>query len=251
MSVSVAIITQDEEDRLPDCLKSVAFAVEVVVVDSGSQDNTVEIARSFGCKVFSLDWLGFARQKQFAVDHCSNHWVLLLDTDERITKEAADEIIDLFRLSKPDLTAYSFLRKNFFRQRWIKHCGWWPERVVRLVDRRKGHFSNNLVHEKWITTGAVKKLDVCIEHYSFRNYSDMIQKMQQYSTLSAREMFQKGKYAGWWSPILHGFWMFIKTYCFKLGVMEGFDGFMISVLNSGGSFMKYAKLRELRLKDKC
>jgi len=245
MSLSVAIVAKDEAGRLARCLPSVSFADEILVVDSGSKDDSVEVVRSFGCRFLQQSWLGYARQKQFAVDNCSNDWVLILDADEVVPRETAEKIVKITGFQVQEFAAYSFLRKNFFHKRWIRHCGWWPQRVVRLVDRRQGRFSDHLVHEKWISSGAVNKLDLPLEHYSFRNYSDLINKMEEYSTLAAKEMMQKGKRAGWWTPISHGLWMFIRTYFFKMGILEGFDGFFISLLNAEGSFMKYAKLREM------
>ncbi len=244
MPLSIAIIAQDEEDRISDCLNSVSFADEVLVVDSGSQDQTVSIAEFYGCKVISKKWMGYAQQKQYAVDSCCNDWVFILDADERLPKETAGQIQQIMKTSQHGVSAFSFLRKNFFRNRWIRHCGWWPDRVVRMVDRRQGHFSDNLVHERWISNGPVKELDLTIEHRSFRNYSDLVHKMQTYSTLSAQEMLNRGKSVRWWSPFSHGLWMFIRTYVLEMGMMAGFDGFMISLFNAGGSFMKYAKLRE-------
>ncbi|QTA84348.1 glycosyltransferase family 2 protein [Desulfonema magnum] len=245
--LSVAIVAQDEEDRLPRCLESLFFADEVLVVDSGSQDDTVDIAGSFGCNVLFQPWLGYARQKQYAVDHCQNDWVLILDADERVPKETADEIKKI--LGEPSYVAYSFLRKSFFHDRWIRCCGWWPNRVLRLVDRRQGRFNDHLVHESWIADGDVKELDIVLEHYSFRNYADLIHKMQIYSTLAAEEMLQDGRRAGWWTPFSHGLWMFVRSYFLELGISEGFDGFMISMMNAQGSFMKYAKLRELEIRN--
>ena len=246
MPFSVAIITQDEEQRLPGCLRSVSFADEVLVVDSGSRDNTVSIAKSFGCRVLLEPWRGYAKQKQFAVNNCLNDWVLILDADERVPGKTAEKIKEILNSPEKRFSAYGFLRKNFFHNRWIRHCGWWPDRIVRLVDRRLGHLSDHLVHESWLSDGAVKELDLIIEHYSFRNYSDLIHKLETYSTLAAREMLRNGKRAGCLSPLSHGLWMFLRTYMLELGVLEGFDGFIISVLNGGGSFMKYAKLREIR-----
>jgi len=244
MPLSVAIIAQDEEDRISDCLKSVSFADEVLVVDSGSQDQTVSIAEFYGCNVISKKWMGYAQQKQYAVDSCCNDWVLILDADERLPRETAEQVEQIMENSQQGISAYSFLRKNFFRNRWVRHCGWWPDRVVRMVDRRQGHFSDNLVHERWISNGPVEELDLTIEHRSFRNYSDLVHKMQTYSSLSAQEMLNRGKRVRWWSPFSHGLWMFIRTYILEMGMMAGFDGFMISLFNAGGSFMKYAKLRE-------
>jgi len=245
MPLSVAIITLNEADRIKACLETVSFADEILVVDSGSRDDTVKIAESFGCRILFQEWLGYSRQKQYAVDQCRNDMVLILDADERLPKETAEGIQKIITMPEPEFFSYRFSRKNIFHDRWIRHCGWWPDRVVRLVNRRQGRFSDHLVHEGWISNGAVKNLEIFIEHYSFRHYADMIKKMQDYSTLAAQEMIQKGRHANVWTPFSHGLWMFIRTYFFERGLLEGFDGLMISLLNAGGSLMKYAKLREL------
>lgn len=247
MPLSVAIIAKDEEDRIASCLESVSFADEVLVIDSGSRDDTINIAESFGCRVLFKEWLGYALQKQYAVNQCRNDWVLILDADERVPSETAQQLENLINSDDRIYAAYSVLRKNFFHQRWIRHCGWWPERIVRVVNRKKGQFSKNLVHEKWIAQGTIKDLDIYIEHYSFRNYSDIIEKMQKYSTLAAEEMIKSRRAVGWWTPFTHGLWMFIRTFFLEKGILEGFDGFVISALNAGGSFMKYAKLREAKI----
>jgi len=243
--ISIAIITKNEEDRISACIESLSFADEIVVVDSGSMDDTVHIARSAGCRVIIEKWRGYAGQKQFAVDQCRNDWVFVLDADEQIPRETAEKLSEMPLHSIQSVTAYSFLRKNYFHHRWIRHCGWWPDRIVRLVNRNQGNFNNRLVHERWISSGTITDLDLTIDHRSFRDYSDLINKMQTYSTLSAKDMFTHGKHAGWWTPLTHGLWMFLRTYIFEMGFLEGFDGFMISALNAGGSFMKYAKLKEL------
>ena len=144
----------------------------------------------------------------------------------------------------PSITAFGFRRKNFLHDRWVKHCGWWPDRVVRLVERSRGRFDGRPVHEQWITEGKTNHLDACIEHVSFRNYSHLVEKMEHYSNLSSKELYERGIKASGLAPVSHGVWMFIRTYLLELGFLEGFDGFMISVMNAGGSFLKYAKLRE-------
>lgn len=246
-SVSVAIVAKNEADRIGACIDSLGFADDVVVVvDDRSTDNTLEIARSRGCRTISKPWMGFAAQKQFAVDACTNHWVLILDADERVPHQTAETILGLLGRPKGLAPAYGFLRQNYFHGRWFRRCGWWPDRVVRLVNRNKGRFSNAIVHEQWISDGPPTRLDVCIEHYSFRSYADLIEKMQAYSTLGAAQMDAQGRRATWWSPISHGLWTFIRSYGLELGILEGFDGFVISLTNAGGSFMKYAKLRERR-----
>ncbi|MFO7784737.1 MAG: glycosyltransferase family 2 protein [Thermodesulfobacteriota bacterium] len=243
--LSVAVITRDEEDRLPACLESVSFADEIVVVDSGSTDSTVEIAHSKGARVVVEAWRGFSGQKQFAVDSCSNDWVLILDADERVPSETAGAILHALSFQDEAVTAFSFPRKNFLHGRWIRHSGWWPDRILRLVDRRYGSFDGRAVHERWLTRGREQSLSAPIEHISFRTYSDILAKMELYSDLAARSMYDSGRTSGPLTPPLHALWMFFRTYVMELGALDGFDGLVISIMNAGGSFFKYAKLREL------
>lgn len=251
MTVSVAIVARDEADRIAACLESLTFSDEVLVlVDSRSQDDTFAIAQSYGCRVERQEWLGYARQKQSAVDRCKHDWVLILDADERVPEAAGHKIALLTESAHPDTAAYALLRKSIFHGRWIRRCGWWPDRVVRLVDRRQGAFNNDLVHEQWLSDGKVEDPGLYLEHHSFRNYAHLIDKMQNYSALAALQMAQEGRRANWWTALSHGAWTFIRTWLLKLGILEGFDGFMISTLNAGGTFMKYAKLMEMNLYDK-
>jgi glycosyltransferase involved in cell wall biosynthesis len=245
--LSVAIITKNEEERLPDCLKSVAFADEVLVVDSGSTDGTVELAKSFGARVLFEAWRGYSGQKQYAVDQCLHDWVLILDADERIPQETAQVIMRELSRNDVAISAFGFRRKNYLHGRWIKHCGWWPDRIVRLVNRKVGSFDGRPVHERWVTEGIVRGLDAAIEHISFRNYSELLAKMENYSNLASKELFEKNVKVNAVTPMLHGLWMFFRTYFLELGVLDGFDGFVISTTNAGGSFLKYAKTREMRV----
>jgi (heptosyl)LPS beta-1,4-glucosyltransferase len=247
LPLSVAIITKDEEERLPNCLKSVTFADEVLVVDSGSTDGTVALAKSFGARVLVEAWRGYSGQKQFAVDQCLHDWVLILDADERVPQGTTQVIVRELARNDTTISAYGFRRKNYLHGRWIKHCGWWPDRIVRLVNRRAGEFDGRPVHEKWITQGNVKELDTVIEHLSFRNYSELLAKMENYSNLASKELFEKEAKVNALTPIFHGLWMFLRTYFLELGVLDGFDGLVISTTNAGGSFLKYAKAREMRL----
>ena len=244
----MAIITLDEEERLPACIESVSFADEIVVVDSGSRDRTEEIAKSMGASVFQKNWNGFSQQKQYAVDQCSNEWVLILDADERIPGATAEVIKSIIEVNDNNVSAYSFRRKNFFHGKWIKHCGWWPDYIVRMVKKPEGFFDGSPVHEGWQTKGNIKRIDAIIEHLSFRNYSELVTKMEKYSSLAASALYKEKKTAGPFTPVLRGLWMFLRTYFLELGVLEGFDGFTISVMNGGGSFLKYAKLREMYFK---
>ncbi len=245
MSVSVAIITKNEEYRLPDCLNSISFADEIIVVDSCSSDDTIKIAKSFGAMVFVEPWQGFSAQKQFAVDHCTNKWVLILDADERVPQETASRIMSITTNPSVNVGAYSLRRKNYIHGRWIKSCGWWPNRVVRLVNKNKGAFDGKNIHESWLTKSLITPLEVNIDHLSFKNYADLIKKMDQYSNLGADSLYDPKHYTNFFTPLIHGFWMFAKTYFLEYGCLDGFDGFVISITNAGGSFFKYAKCREL------
>ena len=244
--LSVAIITENEQVRLPSCLETVSFAEEVLVVDSGSTDRTREIAEAFGARVVVEPWRGFSGQKQFAVDQCSHDWVLILDADERVPPHTAELIRKALSQDRPAVHAYSLKRKNYLHGRWIRHCGWWPDRVIRLVDRKRGAFDGRLVHESWRTSGPVQTLDAFIEHRSFGNYSELIAKMERYSNLSSKELFDRGANANALTPVFHGLWMFWKTYLLELGLLDGVDGLIIATMNAGGSFLKYAKLIELK-----
>ncbi|PKN28924.1 MAG: LPS biosynthesis protein [Deltaproteobacteria bacterium HGW-Deltaproteobacteria-21] len=242
--LSVAIVSKNEEERLPGCLDSVGFADEVVVVDSESSDHTVDVARNFGARVLIEKWRGYSGQKQYAVDCCRNPWVLILDADERIPLETAEIIMKALAGADPSISAFSFRRKNLLHGRWVKRCGWWPDRVLRLVDRRRGRFDGRPVHEQWVTDGKIDRLNGCIEHISFRNYSELVDKMERYSCLASEELFLRNVKASGFTPVSHGLWMFFRTYVLELGLLEGFDGLVISLMNAGGSFLKYAKLRE-------
>lgn len=245
--ISVAIITKNEEDKLPECLASVSFAEDIVVVDSGSTDQTVAIAKKIGARVFIEPWQGFSYQKQFAVDQSKHDWVLILDADERIPPETARKLTQI--ANKPDSTlcGYSFRRKNYFHGRWIKNCGWWPNRILRFINRAHGSFDGKEIHESWVTNGPVKALDYDINHLSFRNYSELITKLEYYTTVSARELFTRKKQTNPFVPVSRGLWMFLKVYFLKQGFRDGFDGFMISFMHGTGSFIKHAKHLEMSL----
>ncbi|MCC6446022.1 MAG: glycosyltransferase family 2 protein [Armatimonadetes bacterium] len=243
LPLSVAIVVKNEERWLPGCLESVRFAEDIVVVDSGSADSTVQIAEAFGCRVFAEEWKGFGPQKNSAVDKCLHDWVLNLDADERIPETTRQTIERI--LAAPDADAYRFPRKNHLGGKWIPHSDWWPDPQVRLFDRRRGRFRFT-VHASWQTGGTLKAADAPIDHYSYDNYAHMLRKLDDYSTQTARELFESGKRAGPLSPLKHGLGMFFKIYLLKQGFRDGLDGLVISVIKAGGSFFKYAKLLEMQ-----
>ena len=243
-NLSVAIITMDEEKNLPACLGSVAFATDVVVVDSGSTDGTVGIAREAGARVFIEDWKGFGPQKNSAVNKCRNEWVLIIDADERVPDETREAIRKA--LADPGRTdAFSFPRKNFFHGKWVRYSGWWPDRVIRLVRRTSGKFEK-ITHEAWITNGITEELSEPLEHYSYGGYADLFNVMHSRSTHMAREMYEGGQRANVLSPFVHGIAMFVKFYLIGWGFVGGLDGLVIALSRAGGTFLKYAKLFDLQ-----
>lgn len=244
--ISVAIIAFNEADRIADCLESVSFADDIVVVDSGSRDDTPAIAGDHGARVIHQPFLGFGPQKQVAVDHCRNDWVLLLDADEQVPRDTATALQLAIASVDETTAAFDVQRKNFLHGRWIRHCGWWPDRIVRLVNQRRGRFSEDQVHERWLSDGPVASLSVTIDHHSFRDYAGMLDKLQHYSSLGAEQMAARGVRGSAWSAISHGCWTFVQVYGLKRGFLDGFDGLVIALLNAGGAFMKYAKCREIQ-----
>ena len=242
--LSVALIVKNEEENLPDCLRSVAFARQIVVVDSGSEDETLRIASDFGCEVFTEAWRGFGPQKQFAIEKCREAWTLVLDADERIPPETAHVIRQI--VGSPDAAAgYSFPRKNFFQGRWIRHAGWWPDRVVRLFKNGHGRMTGAAVHEAVAVDGAVEPLDVPIMHLTESRLGPILRKIDRYSTLGAQEAFAAGRRSSVWSAILRAKVTFFQDYLLRGGFLDGPQGLTLAVTDAVNKFFKYAKLSEL------
>ncbi len=244
--LSVAIITKNEEDRLPVCLKSVSFADDIVVVDSGSTDRTVEIAKDMGCRVFIEEWKGYGPQKQSAVKKCKNEWVLIIDADERIPEETKEKITEIVK--NPLADAYSFPLKNFFHGKWIKHCGWWPNRKIRLFRKSRGMVNEALVHESVEVSGTVMNIHTPIIHESIRDLSSMLNKINIYSSLGAETLFKKGKNVSGLTAFFKGVAAFFKLYVLKLGILDGYEGFVISFSHAVNTCYKYLKLKEYNKK---
>ncbi|HET6459736.1 MAG TPA: glycosyltransferase family 2 protein [Syntrophales bacterium] len=243
--LSVAIITKNEAANLPDCLKSVSFAGQVVIVDSGSTDDTVKIASSLGCDVFVEPWRGFGPQKQFAIDQCKNPWILVLDADERIPEDTARAIREVVLSSLTAAQGFSFPRKNYFQGRWIRHAGWWPDRLVRLFRKGKGHMTPAKVHESVEVDGAVAQLAFPIEHHTESSFSQILLKIDHYSTLGAEEAFREGKTACICSGVLRAKLAFLHNYILRCGFLDGRQGLTLAITDSINKFFKYAKLAEL------
>jgi glycosyltransferase involved in cell wall biosynthesis len=245
ISLSVAIITKNEEENLRACLQSIAFARQIIIVDSGSTDATLSIAAEFGCEIYQEAWLGFGPQKQSAIDKCREPWILVLDADERVSQETAAVIKTIITNSSIQEAGFSFPRRNYFQGRWIKHAGWWPDRVIRLFRKDSGRMTKAAVHEAVDVKGPVGALDVPIEHFTESNLSKILQKIDKYSTLGAQEAFQEGKKSSICGAFLRALFTFLQDYFMRGGVLDGMPGLTLAVTDSVNKFFKYAKLSQL------
>ncbi|HMK56244.1 MAG TPA: glycosyltransferase family 2 protein [Dissulfurispiraceae bacterium] len=246
--ISVAIITHNEELNIGDALASVSEFDDIVVVDSFSTDKTVAIARKYTERIYQHEWQGFARQKQTAVDHARNEWVLVLDADERVPPALRKEI--QAAILAPGCDGFFIPRRNFFLGKWIRHGGWWPDAVLRLFRKNSGAFDLREVHEKVVVKGSVSSLSAPLEHYSYRSLSEYMRKMESYATLSAKEYLKENRKPTVKSIIVNPVSTFIKMYMLRRGFLDGVRGFMLAVLYSFQTFLKYAKLWELSAADK-
>jgi hypothetical protein len=242
--LSVAIITKNEATNLPDCLAGVAFADQVVVVDSCSTDDTVKIAAGFGCDVFSEPWRGFGPQKTFAIYPWRNPLVLVLAADYRIPAETADVICGIVSKEQREINGYRFPRRNWFQGRWVKHL-WGGDRVVRLFRKGLGRMTPAAVHESVEVDGVVKDLDVPIEHYTESDLSKILIKIDHYSTLGAREAFKSGRRSSIYGACGRAALTFFQDYFLRLGFLDGPQGLTLAVTDAVNKFCKYAKLSAL------
>lgn len=243
-SVSVVLVTKNEEVNIEDALRSVSDAQEIVVVDSFSTDQTVEICKKYTDNVFQHSWEGFARQKQKAVDYAAGPWVLILDADERVTPPLKAEILQ--SISDTDNAGFYLPRKNFFLGRWIRNSGWWPDHTLRLFRKEMGRLQLREVHEKVVVNGKAGYLKNPLEHYTYRSISDYVERMERYSTLAAKEILKKSGRAGIYSLTVRPAATFLKMFVLRRGFLDGLHGFVLAMLYSCYTFLKYAKTWEKR-----
>lgn len=242
MSLSVIIITKNEEEMIRGCLRSVAWADEIVVVDSASSDATVKICRESGAKAHvAEDWPGFGPQKNRALDRATGDWVLSLDADERISPELRAEIEAAMQIAG-EIKAYRMPRLSSYCGRFMRHSGWWPDYVTRLFRRGAARFSDDLVHERLLVNGATATLSQPLLHTTYRDLEEVLAKINEYSSAAASIMHGQKKTAGLATAILHGLWSFIRTYFLRCGFLDGTEGFMLAVSNAENSYYRYVKL---------
>ena len=242
--LSVTIITLNAALQLKDCLESCRFADEVIVVDSGSTDGTQALAERFGARVIHQDWLGFGRQKQFAVDAAQNDWVLCLDADERVSPALGAAIVGA--LAAPAATAFRFARCNRFLGRYLRHGEGYPDWSLRLFDRRHANWSNDPVHEKVVAKGNIETLPGDLLHDSAESLSSYLAKQNRYTTLAAESAFAAGKRADLARIALSPLVRFVKFFLLRQGFRDGLPGFVHIVIGCFNSFCKYAKMREMQ-----
>jgi glycosyltransferase involved in cell wall biosynthesis len=245
-TLSVILITRNEEANWADCLASLeGIAQQIVVVDTNSSDRTLDIAKSYGAVIAQpQDWPGFGPQKNRALDLATGEWVLSLDADERLTPALKSEIVTAIHHSA-HVDCFAIPRLSWYCGRFIRHSGWNPDYVDRLFKRGSARFSDDLVHERLLPSGQVAKLENPMLHYSFMNYSQVLQKIDRYSTASAEQAFAKGKTSTPLKAVLHGVWSFFRTYFLQAGCLDGPQGFTLAMSNAQGTYYRYIKLWHL------
>ena len=246
MQITANIITLNEEHNIAACIASLqSVADEIIVVDSNSSDKTVEIAKSLGATVVSQAYLGDGPQKNVVLDHATHEWILSLDADERLDDEMKEAILTTKGSTDTHPDAYSFKRKNYIGDRWIQHCGWYPDRCTRLYQKSHARFKDVAGHSS-VQAKTLKELEGNIIHYSYKNYHDLLYKTNRFSSRGAKMLMEKGRKANGFSPFVHFMAAFFRKYFLQKGFLQGLDGLTISLTASINSYMKYAKLIEMR-----
>jgi glycosyltransferase involved in cell wall biosynthesis len=243
--LSVIFITLNEAPRLPATLQAVRWADEIIVVDSGSTDGTVELAQSLGARVQVTDWPGFGAQKNRALALATCPWVLSLDADE-VLSPALQAEIQAFLQQDPPFNAATLPRLSSYCGRTIHHAGWWPDPVLRLFRREQARFSDDRVHERVLVDGPVHAMKGVLLHESYRDLSQVLHKVNQYSSEGAQNLLNRGKPGGLGRAIAHGLWAFVRTYLLRRGFLDGREGFILAVSNAEGTYYRYLKLMYLQ-----
>ena len=249
--LSVVLMVKNEAANLLRAQKSVGFADEIIVADTGSTDDTVRIAEQFGAKVIQCDWSGFGPTKAKALSHAAGEWILSLDADEEISLELAEDIRGVVHDSGNTFAAYRLSRQSNFLGRWMRHSGWFPDYVTRLYRRGRARMSDNKVHEKIIPDGEVGTLPGLLLHYTDPTIDHYLEKMRVYSRLSAEELHAAGRRCRWWDLAVRPPFMFVKTYVFKLGFLDSWQGLALAFYSAVHVFTKYARLKSLSAKKDC
>ena len=245
MTISAVVIANNEERNIARCLDSLAWADEIILIDSDYLDRTAEIARAHGARVTKRSWNGFGPTKQAAVDLATSDWVLSIDADEVVNPALAAMIRQKIE-GASEVSGYYIKRKTLFMGRWIQYCGWYPDRVLRLFRRNRGRFDDALVHERVILDGPGENIEEDILHYSYPDLETYMAKFGRYMALGAEELHAKGRRAGLLDLTIRPVASFVKHYVTRQGFRDGVPGLVISTMSSIAVFVKYAKLWELQ-----
>jgi glycosyltransferase involved in cell wall biosynthesis len=242
VKISATIITYNEERNIARALESLRCADEVLVVDSGSSDRTVEIAEKLGAKVVDSPWPGYAKQKNLAAERAQNDWILSIDADESLSEALEAEIWQL-KKGGPQYDAYTMPRLARYLGRWINHSGWYPDRKVRLYNRNKAEWVGDYVHETVRVTGRLGHLESNLLHFTCESLSEHLKTMDRYTTLAAEQLLASKQNVTWGRLIFEPPWTFFRTYFLKLGFLDGVEGLAIANMAALYNFVKYAKAR--------
>lgn len=246
MSLSVIIITLNEEQNIAECLASVSWADEIIIVDAQSADTTVELAKRFTQKVFVREWKGYGASKTFALEQATHPWVFWLDADERVTPELAKEIQAIVHSGSDKHNGFEVARRAFFIGKWIKHCGWYPGYVIRLFRKESVRFTTTNVHEKVECAGSIGKLRNDLLHFTDDNLFHYYAKFNRYTSLAAKDVRKGGRRFSLYDLLVRPPFLFFKMYIIRRGFLDGRHGLVLSLLSAAYVFTKYAKLWELQ-----
>ena len=247
IGLSVIVITQNEERNIVECLQSVSWADDIVVVDAESTDRTAELARQFTHKVFITGGMGFAAAKNFALTHASNEWILWLDADERVPPALGNEIREILLSGVSSCAGYEVARRAYFLGTWMRHCGWYPGYVLRVFRKSAGEFTQSRVHERVDLRGPVGRLKNDLLHYTDETLYHYFSKFNAYTSLAARDAHDAGKRCSYYDLLARPAYVFVKMYILRRGLLDGMHGLILSLLSASYVFVKYAKLRELAM----
>lgn len=243
--VTATVITLNEARHIQECLASLSWASERIVVDSGSTDGTPELARAAGATVITREWPGYSAQKDFAASQAAHDWILSVDADERVTPELAAEIQRTIE-RPPQHVGFRIPRVTFHLGRWIRHTDWYPDYQLRLYDRRHAGWGKRRVHESVNARGSVGQLSQELQHFAYRDIAHHYETMQNYTRLAALQMYEDGRRTSFLGLLLYPPFAFFRNYVLKGGFLEGTPGLIISAMNAHYVFLKYAKLWALQ-----
>jgi glycosyltransferase involved in cell wall biosynthesis len=243
--ISVCIITFNEEKNIVDCLESVNWVDEIVVVDSFSKDRTVDLCRKYTDKIYQIEWQGHVKQKNCALEYATNEWVLCLDADERLSPKLKEEIKSVLSTDGQKIDGYFFPRHSYYLGRWINHGGWYPDYKLRLFRKSKGRWGGKDPHDKVILNGTTTRLQGSLLHFVYKNLSHQLQTVDSFSTITANVLEGEDERFSPMKLIFRPPFRFFEMYVIKKGFLDGLPGFIIAVASSFYVFLKYAKLWEL------